>query len=199
VKRPGARPAGKRPREEELAKLRALWRVNRNRRDIFGLPLWWSPDGQQAQQLAKVRDWKNKKNISGKDVIEILEIAGTLTKHPAYQAAQDALVLHRLHRGGVKRALLKLHDRHVEPPEIIATYTVDIYMKERGYPFRRAVEHVVAEFSVPGTSFDSAVDKVRKAYGKLKKGGELNRDKYHAERMEYFAQLQNPQKLAVSK
>ena len=120
--------------------------------------------------------------------MEVLNLAFILTNHPAYAAAQKAMILHRLDTGGLKRAFTKLLRRHDEPPELSCVLScepfpdnVSWYMEEYGYPLRRAVEHVVADQGIPGTSFSDAVDKVRKAYAK--------REQYEADRQRYLKEL----------
>jgi hypothetical protein len=131
----------------------------------------------------KVRRWKNKKGFSGKDVMEMLGIALMLTNDPAYSAARKAMIRHRINIGGLKRGLLNLHRRHHEPPERFCTESISWYLKE-GYRLREAVEHVVAEEAIPGTSFSDAVDKVRKAYAK--------REQHESERQKYLKELLGP-------
>jgi hypothetical protein len=131
----------------------------------------------------KVRGWKNKKEVSGEDVMEILEIALMLTNDPAYAAARKAMIRHRIDIGGLKRGLLNLHRRHHEPPERFCTERISWYLKE-GYSLREAAEHVVADEGIPGNSFLDAVDKVRKAYAK--------REQHEAERQQYLHELGGP-------
>jgi hypothetical protein len=140
-----------------------------------------------AEQLAMVKNWNKKpsgkdvKEISGDDVMEILKIAGMLTNHPAYAAAREAMILHQLNTGGLRRAFLNLYHRHHEPPEHWVADSVDFHMEEFGYKFRRAVEHTVATWGIPGASFLDAVDKVRKAYAR--------REQHEAEQQRYFGEL----------
>jgi hypothetical protein len=136
-------------------------------------------DQDIAKQHTKVKSWNGE--ISGKDVMEVLELAGMLTNDPAYDAAQKAMRVHRLNTGGLKRAFLNLLRRHHERPEYSCIDNVTWYMEEYGFNLRRAVEHVVASQGIPGTSFDDAVDKVRKAYAK--------RGKHEAERQRYRSEL----------
>jgi hypothetical protein len=125
----------------------------------------------------KVRRWKNKKEFSGKDVMEILGIALMLTNDPAYAAAREAMIRHRIHTGGLKHGFLKLHRRHHEPPEHCCADSVSWHIKE-GYRLREAAEHVAADEGIPGTSFRDAADKVRKAYAR--------REQHEAERQQYL-------------
>jgi hypothetical protein len=147
-------------------------------------------NNHSAELCAKVQNWNRKrgkdgkvgdvKDISGEDVIDILEIAGALTNHPAYAAARKALILHRLHRGGLRRAFHKLLHRHGHDQVPDLNDTVQWYMDEFDYNSRRAIEHVVANMGVSGTSFANAVDKTRKAYAKRERH-EVERQKYHEE------------------
>jgi hypothetical protein len=140
-----------------------------------------------ADLRAKVESWnketpdKKAKEISGEDVMEVLDLAFALTNHPAYEAARQAMRLHRLDAGGLRRAFLNLQRRHHDDsPVRCAADSVDWYMDEFGYKFRRAVEQVVASDGVPGTCFDDAVDKVRKAYAKREQH-EVEKQRYRAE------------------
>jgi hypothetical protein len=141
-----------------------------------------------ADLRAKVESWnketpdKKAKEISGEDVMEVLDLAFVLTNHPAYEAARKALRLHRLDAGGLRRAFLNLQRRHHnDSPVRCAADAIDWYMDEFGYKFRRAVEQVVANEGVPGTCFDDAVEKVRKAYAR--------REQHEAERQQYLEEL----------
>ena len=99
-------------------------------------------------------------------MIEVLELASRLTNHPAYEAAVKAMRLHRLDRGGLRRALHDLQRRHghIEPHDY--AQPIVLYMTELDYSYRQAIEHVVASMGIPGHSFSDAVEKVRKAYPK---------------------------------
>jgi hypothetical protein len=174
-------------RADERLELEALWAANCKQRGASLPPDWHAIEQHFAEQLTKVNTWNKKpsgkdvKEISGEDVMEILEIASMLTNHPAYEAARRALMLHRLDRGGLRRAFLKLRRRHAPPPEHAAADCVDWYRGEFSYGFRRAVEHVVANLGVPGTSFENAVEKTRKAY--------TRRAQHKAEQQRYLEQL----------
>jgi hypothetical protein len=135
-----------------------------------------------AKQLETVRKWERK--LCDEYVMEMLKLATMLTNDPAYESAQKAMIRHRLNKGGLKRAFLKLLDRHHEPPEYACVSStepwpdvVTQYMEERGYGLRKAVEHAVADLGIPGTSFADAVDKVRKAYARRKQH-EVERQRY---------------------
>jgi hypothetical protein len=135
----------------------------------------------------KVRRWRNKKEISGKDVMEILGIALELTNDPAYAAARKAMIRHGLDTGGLKRGFANLRRRHHEPPGLSCAEDIDWYRKA-GYSLREAVEYVVANEGIPGTCFSNAVDKVRKAYAE--------REQFKAEQSRYLDELgvRNPHK-----
>jgi hypothetical protein len=137
---------------------------------VRGKPMWIAEQEIVRYNVElgdKVKSWKNKKEISGKDVMEILGLALMLTNDPAYAAARKAMIRHRLDTGGLKRAFSNLHRRHHEPPERSCTEDISWYLKE-GYSLTEAAEHVVADHGIPGTTFSSTVDKVRKAYAKRK-------------------------------
>jgi hypothetical protein len=149
---------------------------------LHGVPAWVAAratDQYFSEVQAKVQRWN--KEISGDDVMEILELALALTNHPAYEAAREAMILHRLHSGGLRRAFQKLQRRHHEPPEFSCADSVSWYMEEAEYGLRRAVEHVVADLGIPASSFAGAVEKVRKAYA--------IREQYKAERRRYLEEL----------
>jgi hypothetical protein len=147
-----------------------------------------------AELRARVEGWnkgtpdKKAKEISGENVMEVLDLAFALTNHPAYEAAREAMRLHRLNKGGVRRAFLNLLRRHHEPPEYSCVLSVEPepdsvtwYMEEYGFKLRKAVEYVVASEGIPGASFDDAVEKVRKAYAK--------HEKHAAEQQRYLSEL----------
>jgi hypothetical protein len=138
-------------------------------KELRGMDAWKNArvmDQYSATLREKVARWINRKEISGEDVMEVLGLALALTNHPAYDAARKAMHLHRLDTGGLKRAFRKLQRRHNPLPEDSCADCVTWYIDEFGYGLRRAVEHVVADLGIPGTSFADAVDKVRKAYRK---------------------------------
>jgi hypothetical protein len=153
---------------------------------VRGRSMWIAPREivrYMVELGRKVRSWENKKEISGKDVMEILGIALMLTNDPAYAAARKAMIRHRLDTGGLKRAFSNLQHRHHEPPERRCMQSISSYLKE-GYGLREAFEHVVADEGIPGTSFSNAVDKVRKAYPMRKQ--------HEAERQRYLEELRDP-------
>jgi hypothetical protein len=162
-----------------------------------------------AELGAKVENWNRKrgkegtvqdlvKNLSGEVVMEILEIAGALTNHPAYEAARKAMVLHRLDTGGLRRAFSKLqrrhgHDRgtpdHLYADDIEALigqqlHAIDdnVYENDEGEcSDLQAVEYVVAMFGIEGETFDSVVKRVHKAY--------TERAEREAHRQQYLKEL----------
>jgi hypothetical protein len=145
-------------------------------------------DDHVAELRAKVQNWNRKpskdgkdepaKDISGVDVMEALALAFALTNNPAYKAAGDAMKLHRLDDRGLRQPFKNLQRRHGhdQVPTLYAPEvhdTVQEYMDEFGYEFRQAIDHIVADFGMPGASFKSAVDEARKAYAKA--GGPLGK------------------------
>jgi hypothetical protein len=116
--------------------------------------------------------WENRKEISGSDVMEILGIAFEVTNNPAYAAARKALIHHKLHTGGLKRALSNLYRRHHEPPEFSSLRRIRWYLRN-GYTLREAVEHVAALEGIPGTSFSNAVEKFHPTKFRLSRPGIL--------------------------
>jgi len=138
------------------------------------------------ERLAKMRDsvenWNKKvdggkrvKEISGKDVMEVLEIASMLTDNPAFEAARRAMRLYQLDSGGLRRGFLALRDRHIAPPEVACVLSVEPepdnvtwYIEEYGYTKLRAIEHVVANQGIPGASFERVVERVGRNYNKRK-------------------------------
>jgi hypothetical protein len=146
----------------------------------------------------RVERWNRKngrtvdaKDINGSDVVEVLKLAAALTGHPAYLEVIEVMPLHRLKRGGLRRAFVGLQRRHGHIDQTAVALVVrgfgdndsviEQYMSECGYSFRQAVEHAVADFGVPGHNFGDAVDKTRKAFAR--------RDKLEAEREAYAAEL----------
>jgi hypothetical protein len=131
------------------------------------------------RHLAKLRDkvenWNKKvdggkrvKEISGEDLMEVLEMASMLTNDPAYEAARQAMRRHLLDAGGLRRSFLALVDRHITPPEVSCVLSVEPepdnvtwYIEEYGYNERQAVEHVVADLGIDGAPFQAVVDRVR--------------------------------------
>jgi hypothetical protein len=147
------------------------------------------PDAEHFAELrAKVQNWNRKpskngkdedvKNITGADVMEVLALAFALTNDPAYETAMEAMKLHKLDNGGLRQPFKNLQRRHGhdQVPTLYAPEvhdTVQEYMDEFGYEFRQAIDHIVADFGMPGASFKSAVDEARKAYAKA--GGPLGK------------------------
>jgi hypothetical protein len=143
----------------------------------------------------KVESWNKKvegggrvREISGEDVMGVLEMASALTNDPAYEAAIRAMRRHRLDIGGLRRSFLDLHRRHVVPAEVSCVLSVEPepdpvtrYIEEYGYSVRQAVEHVVADQGINGQSFQSVVDKVLENYAK--------REQLEAERQRYLNEL----------
>jgi hypothetical protein len=177
-----------RPREDERSELEQRWKENFERRKREReTPLWDEFDRRFAEQRSKVKGWKLE--IRGEDVMEVLELAFMLTNNPAYESARKAMVLHRLHKGGLKRRFFR-SAQSPPPAGRIACIWPDAddwpnpmtqYVVEEGYGVTRAAEHVVASLGLPGTCFSDAVDKLRKAYAK--------REKIEAERQRYSNEL----------
>jgi hypothetical protein len=198
---PQSRPV--RPREDERRQLAARWEENYKRRKA-GSPsaAIQAIDEHFAKLRTKVQNWNRKpgkddkvsdvKDISGADVMEVLALAFALTNDAAYEADREAMRLHRLDKGGLRRAFGNLQKRHGHDQAPDFYYSPDIvdgqqynivqqYMDEFGFKSRRAIEHVVADLGMQGTSFADAVDKARKAYEK--------REVHEAERQQYLEEL----------
>ena len=206
--RRGARH-GEHRRDAERRELEARWEENRKRREAGWPSLTGATDQYSNELCTKVRNWNRKPNKKGKavdakdincdDVMEVLALASALTNDPAYTAAQKAMRLHRLDKGGLRRAFqdLLLRHGHDQVPDLGSPDTVDghpddvvqQYMGEFGYEFRQAVEHVVANIGMPGTSFADAVDRVRKAYPTRDQKAFAKREQREADRRQYLEEL----------
>jgi hypothetical protein len=148
---------------------------------------------QRSTKLrARLDAWENKKDITARDVMEILDLAFALTNNPAFKAAQEAMTRHWLDRGGLRRGGLKrmfarVRRFHHEPPERSCAAgippepdNVSWYMETFDYNARQAAEHVVAHEGIPGTSFDGAVENV------LRARKPKNQKAYEDERQQYW-------------
>jgi hypothetical protein len=188
------------PRKDERQELETRWEESLKRRKAYPSPYWQAQERYLAELGVKVRKWNRRptkggkdvdaKDISGASIMDALNLAFALTNHPAYEAARKAMRLHRLDRGGLRRAFLKLQRRHGHdqvPCLYGRLYELDVhdsvqeYMDEFGYKLRQAIEHIVADVGMPGTSFADAVDKARKDYAK--------REIHDAERQQYLEEL----------
>jgi hypothetical protein len=112
----------------------------------------------------------------------VLELAASLTNHPAYYAALNAMHLHRLDRGGLRHAFKNLQKRHGHDdspsdhsyaPQIGELVGLDLHAIDenvykhddgRKCTLLQAIEYVVAIFGVNGDTFESAVKRIQKAY-----------------------------------
>jgi hypothetical protein len=134
------------------------------------------------------------KEISGQDVMAVLEIASMWTNDPAFEAAMQAMRRHRLDAGGLRRGFLALVDRHHTPPEVACvlsngfdpddvTEYIETYKNETGKDcsVRQAVENVVARQGIPGQSFPSVVERVLDNY-RRREQIEAEREQYRNER-----------------
>ncbi len=164
---------------------------------------WNRRPGKNGDKVADVKD------ISGEDVSEILALAYALTNHPAYEEARKAMILHRL-RGGLRQSfkdLQKRHGHHLQQSaisacvvrnvdgysfidEIVELHKEDIAAEKPrpllGHPKARelrraAVEYLVANLGIPGTSFENAVEMVRKA--------DEMREQLEAQEQQYLEEL----------
>jgi hypothetical protein len=189
-----------RPREDERRQLAARWEENcKGRKAGSPSDAFQAINEHFAGLRARVQNWNRKpgdvgkdgkvkdvKDISGADVVEVLTLAFALTNDPAYEAARKAMKLHRLDKGGLRSAFVKLQRLHGHD-QVPSLYGLDVhdtvreYMDEFGYESLQAIDHIVADVGMPGTSFANAVEKARKAYAK--------REVYEAERQQYLEEL----------
>lgn len=134
-----------------------------------------------AELRTKVEGWNRKrgkngehgdaKDINGRDVMEVLALASALTNNPAYEAARKAMRLHRLDKGGLRRAFRNLQRRHGHDLAPDLSLNVAQYIDQFGYGRRQAIEHVVADLGVPGKTFESAVNRLLKAFARRTERG----------------------------
>lgn len=194
------------PRATEREELAKKWAENRDRHVPPGGPPQLGAESQYFADLReRVSNWNRKisakgeaidaKDINGSDVIEVLELAGALTNDPAYREAIKSMRLHRLERGGLRRAFQDLQRRHGHVDDqsslfdMIETYQFELGLEKAeasGQPVvkesvQRATEHAVAATGFPGASFATVVDTIRHAFEK--------REQRDADEQQYLAEL----------
>ena len=162
-----------RSREQQHEIHRKSW-VTKNkpdRRDVYGDPI--------------VAGEGRRPPVDGRRLADDLRRISNLTEDPAFEYAAKVLSSYGLDRGSPMRSARAIAEAKAETRwlddldgalEFMEREKHECERQGRRFSARKSAERLVDEFNLPGTSFESAVDDLRRKFKGFERTGKFRRD-----------------------